>query len=89
MSTVNKLTTRPAAGNLSPQASRYSKFALRENPFPSEPWVNRDSSDPRVNGKIFEDSIRERERDVFINYFIKPLWTIHMSGEAMVNLHFS
>ncbi len=40
---------------------RFEKFNLKENPFPSSPFVNPDSNDARTNGDIYEPSIREKE----------------------------
>jgi hypothetical protein len=34
---------------------------LKENPFPSSPFVNPESNDSRTNGDIYEPSIREKE----------------------------
>jgi len=33
---------------------KFEKFNLRENPFPSQPFVNKDAADNRINGKILK-----------------------------------
>lgn len=40
---------------------RYEQYNLRENPFPSSPFVNPESNDDRINGEIYEPSIRQAE----------------------------
>ncbi len=40
---------------------RFEKFNLKENPFPSSPFINPHSTDARINGEIYEPSIREKE----------------------------
>lgn len=40
---------------------RFEKFNLKENPFPSTPFINPESTDARINGDIYEPSIREKE----------------------------
>ncbi|MFC2122101.1 hypothetical protein ACFLRP_00240 [Bacteroidota bacterium] len=51
--------------------ARYQKFGLSDNPFPSEPYVNQDSTDKRVNGGIYETEIHINELHQVINNFIK------------------
>jgi hypothetical protein len=57
---MNKYTKRP---KLEPvlQQGKFERFNLRENPFPSAPFVNPESTDARTNGDIYEDSIRQSE----------------------------
>lgn len=50
---------------------RFEKFNLRENPFPSQPFVNKDASDNRINGKIFEMQIRLEEYQQIESNFLK------------------
>lgn len=45
------------------QKGRFEKFNLRENPFPSQPFVNPESNDARSNGGIYEPNIRIDEYD--------------------------
>ena len=47
-------------------SGRYERFNLRENPFPSEPAVNMQSEDIRINGGIFEMEIRRDELEKVI-----------------------
>ena len=51
--------------------AKYQKFNLSENPFPSEPSVNKESNDKRINGKIFEFKIRRKEYEQIENVFLK------------------
>lgn len=50
---------------------RFEKFNLSENPFPSEPTVNKDSLDIRNNGGIFEMQIRQREFNLIKERFLE------------------
>lgn len=53
--------------------SKYEKFNLRENPFPSNPFLAQHSSDKRVNGSIYETSIRSEEYTQLVeNFLSKP-----------------
>lgn len=67
---MNRLTKRPKA-TLDKPEGRYSRFRLTENPFPTEP-VNKDSTDRRINGEIYETEIRTKEYDQIEAAFIKP-----------------
>ncbi|MEN6414241.1 MAG: hypothetical protein ABFC84_15995 [Veillonellales bacterium] len=49
----------------------YERFNLSENPFPSEPTVNKESTDKRINGNIYEMQIREHEYEQILTNFIK------------------
>ena len=49
---------------------RHERFHLTENPFPTEP-VNKDSSDRRINGDIYESEIRTKEYSLIENSFLK------------------
>ena len=49
---------------------KFQKFNLTENPFPSEPVVNKDSMDKRINGDIYEIEIRRKEYEQIVNYFL-------------------
>ncbi len=57
---MSKLTQRPKDVVPAGRGARYERFNLRENPFPTEP-VNKESSDPRINGSIFAMEIRNGE----------------------------
>lgn len=50
---------------------RYEKLNLKENPFPSSPFINKGSSDIRDNGKIYESKIRETEFKKIEDNFLK------------------
>lgn len=65
---LSKAKTEPVV-----QAGRYERFNLRENPFPSSPFVNPESNDSRTNGDIYEPSIREKEfNTVQENFLVVP-----------------
>jgi hypothetical protein len=51
-------------------AGKFQKFYLAENPFPSEPTVNKDSKDKRINGNIYEIEIRQHEYEQFNTAFL-------------------
>ncbi len=68
---MNNLLKKPKQLAPLKTASRFQKFNLKENPFPSEPVVNKDSSDRRINGDIFEREIRKKEYDQFVDIFLK------------------
>lgn len=57
---MNKYAKKPKA-EPTLQQGKFEKFNLRENPFPSAPFVNPGSTDARTNGDIYEDSIRQSE----------------------------
>src|SRR5579871_3885298 len=50
---------------------RFERYFLTENPFPSNPYVNKDSSEKKFNGSIYEDAIRDAEYKKFENNFLK------------------
>ena len=50
--------------------AKYQRFALTENPFPTSP-VNKDSTDRRINGKIYEADIRSKEYETIETAFLK------------------
>ncbi|PHS11057.1 MAG: hypothetical protein COA78_10425 [Blastopirellula sp.] len=68
---VNKLTQKPKELPVTNNEGRFERFNLIENPFPSEPIVNRDSSDRRINGGIFEGALRKAEYDQVIENYVK------------------
>src|ERR1044071_7042264 len=67
---MKQLFVKPS-GQFKHSESRYEKYNLRENPFPSTPIVNQEDKDIRYNGGIFEKKIRTEEWDKFLNNFIK------------------
>ncbi len=68
---MEKLLSKPIDISPKREEGRFEKFNLRENPFPSTPFVNKDAEDNRINGKIFEIEIRRREYDEFEKNFLK------------------
>lgn len=62
---LSKAKTEPIV-----QLGRYEIFNLKENPFPSSPFVNPESNDARTNGDIYEPSIREKELERVQNNFL-------------------
>jgi hypothetical protein len=67
---IDKYSKRPKAGSVV-QQGRYELYNLRENPFPSSPFVNPSSNDARNNGEIYEPSIREQEYQTIEKNFLK------------------
>ncbi|MDY6904042.1 MAG: hypothetical protein SWH61_05085 [Thermodesulfobacteriota bacterium] len=67
---MNKLLKKPKQPLPSSQQGRYERFYLTENPFPTEP-VNKDSSDRRINGEIYEKDIRVKEYTQIEEAFLK------------------
>ena len=72
MKKMNKLTQKPRSTIDPDVEGRFQKFRLTENPFPSEPHVNKQSNDPRINGEIYESKIRTRELEKVKQHFISP-----------------
>ena len=58
---MSKLTQKPTAPSQPNVPGRFERFNLTENPFPSEPVVNKDSADKRINGHIYEMALRQTE----------------------------
>ncbi len=71
MNTFDKLLKKPDSPILEEQKGRFEKFNLKENPFPSDPFVNKDATDKRINGQIFEMEIRKDEYEQIENNFLK------------------
>jgi len=68
---MSKLLKKPTEKTPENIQAKFEKFNLKENPFPSEPVVNKDSQDKRINGDIYEQQIRTKEYDQILNTFIK------------------
>jgi len=67
---INKLTQKPSETvNLS-EKGRFEIYNLSENPFPRNPFVNKTSTEDKLNGNIFEIAIREKEFTKIKNYFL-------------------
>lgn len=69
---MKKLLRTPTGEQIKDKLGKFERFKLIENPFPSEPVVNKDSEDKRINGNIYEIEIRRKEYDQVIEWFIKP-----------------
>ncbi|MDM8525465.1 hypothetical protein QUF80_19020 [Desulfococcaceae bacterium HSG8] len=67
---MNKLRRKPRQQQSADLEARYQKFALTENPFPTSP-VNKDSTDRRINGTIYEADIRSKEYKKIETAFLK------------------
>lgn len=66
-----KLLRKPSQAPRPDALGKFEKFNLVENPFPSQPSVNKDSTDKRINGEIYEVEIRKKEYDQVVNNFLK------------------
>ena len=68
---MSTLLRRPTDVNQMDSRGRFEKFNLEENPFPSDPFVNKDSTDKRVNGEIYEIEIRKPEYEKIEENFLR------------------
>lgn len=68
---MNSLFKKPTQQQDLNIQGRFQKFNLIENPFPSYPSVNQDSSDKRINGNVYETEIRTREYSQIEKCFLK------------------
>ena len=68
---MSKLLRKPSQEQGLDVNGKFEKFNLKENPFPSEPTVNQDSEDKRINGDIFEIEIRKKEYEHIKDNFLK------------------
>ncbi|MEA5552893.1 hypothetical protein VB713_18270 [Anabaena cylindrica UHCC 0172] len=67
---ISKYSKRPKS-ELVINKGRYELYNLKENPFPSSPFVNPNSNDARNNGEIYEPSIRDKESEAIEENFFK------------------
>ncbi|GBD95145.1 hypothetical protein BMS3Bbin05_00352 [bacterium BMS3Bbin05] len=67
---MSKLLRKPKQQQSVDLEAKYQRFALTENPFPTSP-VNKDSTDRRINGKIYETDIRNKEYNKIETVFLK------------------
>ncbi len=67
---MSKLNRKPKQQQRVDLEAKYQRFALTENPFPTSP-VNKDSTDRRINGEIYESDIRSKEYDKIKTAFLK------------------
>jgi hypothetical protein len=56
-----------------PIENPYSRYGLKENPFPDSPTVTPESSDPRVNGEIYCRDLRIQEEAQFERLLVSKL----------------
>ena len=68
---MNRLLRKPSHSGPREAPGKFEKFHLIENPFPSEPVVNQDSTDRRINGDIYEGEIRRKEYQQIEANFLK------------------
>lgn len=68
---MDNLFRKPKKPLPSEISSKYKKFHLLENPFPSNPILNTEASDKRINGNIFEPAIRNKEDKQITEEFLK------------------
>lgn len=68
---MKRLLWKPTPQNEPESEGRFEKFNLTENPFPSEPSVNKDSTDKRINGDIYDVEIRRKEYDQIEANFLR------------------
>src|SRR5258708_6921146 len=70
---MSTLLRRPTDSGTIDLSGKFEKFNLQENPFPSDPFVNKESTDKRVNGAIYEMEIRKPEyRKIEANFLKRP-----------------
>lgn len=58
---LNKLIQKPSEEINYTEKGKFEAYNLSENPFPSSPFVNKASNEDKLNGNIFEMSVRENE----------------------------
>lgn len=58
---ASKFTTRSTTLVDPSRQGRFLSFGLKDNPFPPEPFINRRSKDSRINGTIYDDTLRRAE----------------------------
>src|SRR5689334_10668449 len=68
---MSKLFKKPSSLVDTNLKSKFEKYFLTENPFPSNPYVNKDSTEKKFNGSIYEDAIRLDEYEKFRSNFIE------------------
>lgn len=68
---TSKYLSKPKATVDAIPPGRYERYNLRENPFPSSPFVNPESSDEKTNGRIYEESIRQSELEKVRRNFLE------------------
>jgi len=71
---MSKLQRKPKQQQSVDLEAKYQRFDLTENPFPTSP-VNKDSTDRRINGTIYEADIRTKEYEKIETNFLKKAQT--------------
>lgn len=66
---MSKYIRRPKSEPIVGEAA-YETYNLSENPFPATPFINPESTDDRLNGRIYEPSIRQKEYQMLISNFL-------------------
>lgn len=69
---MDKLRSKPLVQSSDGPPGRFESYSLSENPFPSEPVVNKESTDKRINGGIYEVALRDPEFTKIRNNFLIP-----------------
>lgn len=67
---MSSLLQRPTDLPRNDIKAKYELLNLTDNPFPAQPMVDKKSSDPRINGQIYEVEIRRLELDKIMTNFI-------------------
>jgi hypothetical protein len=68
-SIIDKLTQKPNDSVNIAELGKFEIYNLKENPFPRSPFVNKASSEDKLNGNIFEIAVRENEFAKLKSYF--------------------
>lgn len=68
---MNKYIQKPKIQTDTNQLARFERFNLKENPFPAHPVLDKDSPEIRINGEIYENTIREKELEEIKKHFLK------------------
>ncbi len=68
---MSNLLRKPKQGDKKEVKAKYEHLNLIENPFPNTPYVNKNNTDNRYNGRIYESRVREKEHKQIIDNFIK------------------
>jgi hypothetical protein len=71
MSIIDKLIQKPSESVNINELGRFEIYNLKENPFPSTPFVNKSSTEDKINGNIFEIAVRENEFAKIKNLYLK------------------
>ena len=81
---MSKLFKKPESQIEQNPKGKFERYYLTENPFPSNPIVNKDSTEKKFNGSIYENSIRQNE----YNRFKTPFLDVSQSDPNHLRLGF-